>query len=106
MSANSRGYANLYNEVLSSIEDKTQFLSWYEDAEFLQGVVAFAPAWYQKKHRWYLKNATDDRLDGDNSTWHVRKYPTTGREPNPDHIVMRHFDLEEGENMITTHGKR
>ena len=106
MYVKSKGFANLYNEVISSIEDDTLFLTWHEDNSYSQGVIAYAQAWYQKKHKWYLKSAFDDRMDGDNSTWHALKYPTSGKEPHPDHIVMRHFDLEDGENMIATHGKR
>lgn len=102
-----RGYSNLYNEIFDAIEEKSSFIQWIEEEVYSQGVVAYAPAWYQKKNRWYLANAYDCRENGNKSTWYALPYPTDGtKEPKADHVVMRHFDLESGENMITTHGKR
>ena len=102
-----KGMRNLYENACLEFDECNNFYEWLESNTFTTGMVCKAPAWYEKNKRWFLEYANYIIDNEKDSTWFARQYPTEGlTEPTPDRYVMKYFQLQKGENLIATHGKK
>lgn len=86
--------------------DPNGVYKWFAEEGITNGQICEAPAWYEKNSRWYLKSAVFDPSNEVDSMWFARDYPHNGRQPIADTYVQKFFQLEKGENLIATHGKK
>jgi len=102
-----KGIKGLYENICCEFDECSGFYEWLESNQLQSGMICFAPAWYEKKDRWFLESANYNIQNENDSTWFARHYPTVGSsEPRPDRYVMKYFQLEMNENLIATHGKK
>jgi hypothetical protein len=102
-----KGMRNLYEDFCVQFDECNGFYEWNDSKTLVSGMICKAPAWYEKDKRWYLKYANYKIENEKESTWYAKQYPTEGpAEPMPDRYVMKYFQLEMGENLIATHGKK
>lgn len=100
-----KGLLKIYNETCDRLTDEN-FTEWkFKDPENLEaGQFCTAVVLYEKRNKWYLEEHNYDRLDESQSTWYARKlkgaYP-----PKIDQHIMKFFELEKDENLITANSK-
>jgi len=102
-----KGIPKLYDNVLSFMEGDWTFYEWLDlNCDLQPGQICCAPAWYEKKKRWYFHAANYDKLNESNSTWFAKEYSAErSRNKNTDNNVNKFFGLESDENLIATAGK-
>lgn len=71
---------------------------------FLPGQICLAPAWYEKKNRWFFTEGIYEPTNEPESTWKAHIYNGTILKA-PETCVKKYFDLEMDENLLGTHGK-
>ena len=102
-----KGIRSLYEETCVQFDECNAFYEWNDSKTLVSGMICKAPAWYEKDKRWFLESANYIIDNEKDSTWFAKQYPTEGlTEPTPDRYVMKYFQLEKGENLIATHGKK
>jgi hypothetical protein len=106
-----KGIIDIYDEIcriLSATVYDTEFpfIDWIFDTQinFYPGMFCNTVAWYVKKDRWYLEEAHYESFQEESSTWYARKYNKHYPPDNPT-SVMKYFNLEKDERLITTNGK-
>lgn len=80
--------------------------SWCDTDKKAIGQLCMAPAWYEKRNRWYLESADFNHTYEEESTWSAIEYPIHGKIPRSDRDVQKYFEIEKEEVMIATHCKR
>jgi hypothetical protein len=102
-----KGIPKLYDKVFSLFEGDCTFYEWLNLKNDLQvGQICCAPAWYEKKKRWFFSTAFYDRINEAKSTWFANEYSSErAKNKNTDSNVNRYFRLESDENLIATAGK-
>ncbi|NQV17345.1 MAG: hypothetical protein HQ534_02210 [Armatimonadetes bacterium] len=102
-----KGIPKLYDNILSLSEGDWTFYEWLDLKSDLQvGQICCAPAWYEKKKRWFFTTAFYDRINEAKSTWSAKEYSSErSKNKNTDMNVNRYFGLESDENLISTPGK-
>jgi len=100
-----KGLLEIYDETCYKLTDEN-FTEWkFKDPENLEvGQFCTAVVLYEKRNKWYLEEHSYDRFDESQSTWYARKlkgsYP-----PEIDQNIMKFFELEKDESLITTNSK-
>ena len=98
------GVVEAYDEVCQQAENKS-FYEWVDDPSILYpGQICYAPVWYEKSNKWILFEDNYDPVNEENSTWKVVKFKIDNFL-KPTSYVMKYFQLEKTENLITTIGK-
>ncbi|MCK4653843.1 MAG: hypothetical protein KAU01_05320 [Candidatus Cloacimonetes bacterium] len=102
-----KGIPKLYDNILSLSEGDWTFYEWLDLKSDLQvGQICCAPAWYEKKKRWFFTTANYERKNEANSTWYAHEYSSErSKNKNTDSNVIKYFDLDSTENLIATAGK-
>ncbi len=102
-----KGIPKLYDNILSLYEGDWTFYEWLDlNSELQTGQICCAPAWYEKRKRWFFTTAHYDKINEAKSTWYAHKYSSKRSEnKNTDKNVIKYFDLESTENLIATAGK-
>ena len=104
-----KGLVNAYDFALSCIDSSLSFYEWITDEpnKFHAGQICEAPAWYEKRNRWFFIDEHYDPIKEEESTWKARIF--TGKEREMDEgkytFVKKYFDLEKDEKLIATHTK-
>jgi len=99
-----KGVVEAYDELCHQAEQKC-FYEWVDDSSTLYpGQLCLAPVWYEKSNRWILTEEHLDPVHEEESTWKVERFDIENF-PKPTSYVIKHFQIEKGENLITTIGK-
>lgn len=100
-----KGLPELYDNICIELNNE-KFIDWILNPaiKFCPGMICNASIWYVKKDRWYLDEANYDPLNEEDSTWYARKY-IKKYPSSTSHNIMKYFQLENDERLITTTGK-
>ncbi len=100
-----RGIPELYDKICKDIT-KEPFIEWIRNSQTDPAIGQFCwtVAWYVKRKKWYLEEAVYDKYHEENSTWYAREFSGNFPPPNSQN-VMRHYELEKNERLITTNSK-
>lgn len=105
MSATYKGIAEVYDDVCHELDDMP-FVDWIRpgSGELVPGQICSTVVWYVKYRCWYLEPADYDSMDEDKSTWRLREL-RGDLPPMVEGSVMKRFELEKDEGLITTNCK-
>ncbi len=100
-----KGLPDIYDKTCTDLND-SPFIEWILDkpTTLIPGQFCSAVAWYVKRKRWYLEEHKYETHDEPNSTWYVRELHSS-LSPSKTPFVMKFFDLEKDEHLITTNSK-
>lgn len=103
MPSNYKGIPDVY-QFVSEMFGKS-FYEWLPNgSDFYPGQLCLAPAWYEKKCRWYFTDGDYKVLNESESTWKANIF--TGEKPTLSNAyVKKYFELEKDEYLLGTHGK-
>lgn len=102
-----KGIPDIYEETCRDLSENSQegFTEWRRGTDFVQGQFAFAMVWYEKRYTWYLEEHKYNPYNESMSTWYA--YKLKGHPPpKPDSYVMKYFEIEKDEQLITTNSKQ
>jgi len=100
-----KGIPDIYDKTCLDLGG-SPFIEWIFDnpVGFVPGQFCSTVVWYVKRKRWYLEEHKYKPDDEPNSTWFVRElhkdFP-----PSNTSFVMKFFELEKDERLITTNSK-
>jgi hypothetical protein len=103
-----KGILSLYNDILSLFPGEPQFFEWIKDNNIpgLQsGQICSTIPYYAKRKRFSLASVKYDELDEERSTWQAKRLTNRLPFPSGDGHVMKYFELESEESLITLHCK-
>lgn len=103
MPSNYKGLPEVYQFVCEIFQKS--FYEWLpNNSNLCSGQLCFAPAWYEKKCRWYFTDGNYDVFNESESTWKAKIF--TGEQiSNSNTYVKKYFELEKDEYLLGTHGK-
>lgn len=104
--SNFKGCINIYDELDDLTHNIGGFFKWYNNkSEFSEGMICYAPVWYEKDKRWYFVNNYYDPIKEEESNWKLKEF--TGSYPKKEEYgsIQKHFKIEKDEYLITTHSK-
>ena len=101
----SKGIAGLYDKVCQDLGG-VRFFEWIQGAQtgLVQGQLCNAVAWYVKRKRWFLEEHSYNPRQEDLSTWYAKELAGSFPPPSTQN-VMKYFELEKDERLITTNSK-
>jgi hypothetical protein len=97
-------YENTCRDLSLEQEGFTEWIRGPQD-ELISGQFVLGVAWYEKRHTWYLDEHEYNPWDEPNATWYARRL-TGDYPPEPGSCVMKYFDIEKDERLITTNSKK
>lgn len=101
-----KGIPSLYDTLLNTMDNSPNFYEWMPNSEIYQkGQIVSVPAWFEKKKRWLLIDGHYDSMNEPESTWKAREFNTSVNEVEKTY-VKKYFQIEKGENLVVTHGKK
>src|SRR5208282_971521 len=100
-----KGLPDLYDKTCRDLGDEP-FVEWIQGApaQCVQGQFCTAVVWYVKRKRWYLEEHRYDPFHEEMSTWYAKELARS-LPPAPEQNVMKYFELEKDERLISTNSK-
>ena len=107
MGSGMKGAPDIYEQTCRDLTSQAEgFTEWIAGtpAGLVPGQFAWAIAWYEKRHAWYLESKNYLPQNEPESTWIARPFGTR-YPPDPDSYVMKYFSIQKDERLITTNSK-